>query len=147
MPLKSFLSALAVLTLCACSGSSPTEPSRGTGPLTGTWTGRLERAGTAQVMQLELTDEPFGSGFVVNGRYTASDNTGTSTGTLGGILINGVVDLTLKPFNPPVCGTLPFVVPVGDVLLSLTVAARQMSGSAVVVQCAGALIGTATFAK
>jgi hypothetical protein len=147
MPLKSCLSALAVLTLCACSGSSPTEPSRASGPLTGTWTGRLERAGAAQAMQLDLTDEPFGSGYIVNGRYTASDDTGTSTGILGGIVINGEVNLTLKPFNPPVCGTLPFVVPAGDVVLSLTVTGRQMSGSAVVVQCAGALTGTATFTR
>ena len=147
MSMKSCLPALAMLTLCACAASSPTAPSPLAGPLAGTWNGTLERAGASATLRLELTDEPFGAGSVVNGNYAVTGGADPSAGTVGGITLNGVASLTLKPSSPPVCGTAPFIVPVGDIVLTLTPAGRQMAGSGVIVQCGAAVAVTVTLAK
>ncbi len=115
--------------------------------MSGTWNGALERAGASQTLQMALTDEPFGAGSVVNGSYAVTGGADPSAGTVGGTTLNGVASLTLKPTNPPLCGTAPFIVPVGDIVLTLTPAGSQMSGNGVIVQCGAAVAVTVTVTK
>ena len=68
-------------------------------------------------------------------------------GDFGGIAVAGAITLTLTPTNRVTCGTAPFVVPVGDVLLTLTERDGRLSGTARVVQCDGQTSGTASFAR
>lgn len=150
MPLTRFLVVVAVVIgVSGCeSSSSPTGPSTTAGPLNGTWAGTLTRAGATQTLRLVLTDTVFGSGSVSTGTYAATDSAGTSTGSVGGIALNGVVSFTLKPSVPPVCPTgSTLTVAPGDMLLSLTLTGQQMSGQAVIVQCAAEALGTVTLAR
>ena len=140
---------IVLLSVSACgSSSSPTAPTPSSGQVAGTWNGVLTRQGGSQTLRLELAEQTFGAGAIVTGRYTATDAGGTATGTVGGVAINGDVSLTLTPSAPPACpGGGPTIVPPGDVLMTLTLTGQQLAGRAVVVQCAGEVVGTATLTK
>lgn len=135
---------------CGSSSSSPTAPTPVAGPISGTWTGTLAQAGAAQTLRLELTDSAFGTGWVVSGRYTATDAAGlaTGTGSAGGIALNDFVSITLKPAAPQTCQSgPPLPVTPGEVLLTLTLAGPQMTGQAVTVSCAGESVGSVTLRR
>lgn len=139
---------LCSLTACGSSSSSPTGPTSATGPLSGAWTGTLARFGATQTLRLDLTDTGVGTGSAVSGTYTITDNGGTSRGSAGGVAVNGTVSLTLKPAAPPTCPSgPPLPVPAGDMLLTLTLTGQQMSGQAVIVQCASQDVGTVTLSR
>ncbi|MEP7117990.1 MAG: hypothetical protein ABI880_10430 [Acidobacteriota bacterium] len=139
---------VAGLVAGGCGTSTPTGPSPGTGPLTGTWTGTLERPGAVHTVRLDLTDDSFGSGSIVSGRYTTSDASGAiaDTGSVGGVVTNSAVSMRLNPSQAPPCevGT---IVPPGTVLMTLTLTGRQLSGNGVLVRCGDELLITASFSR
>lgn len=133
---------------CACSGPSeftPAAPSPVVGPLTGVWHGTLTRSGNRQTVRMELTEVWFG-GFLSDGTYTASDNTGTTTGTAGGVTHGADVALLLTPVPPLPCAVVqPY--PVGQFILNLKLSGNSMTGDGAVGLCGNSVGVTATFTK
>ncbi len=138
---------LAVLpVVVGCSSGSPTTPSPAAGPLAGVWTGTVSRPAGSIDMRLTLQESRFGAAYVISGRYEARDAAGTTTGGVGGGLLQSAATLTLTPDTPSPCGVAqPF--PPGQFLLSLTLDSTGMAGPAVLTLCGGSQPGVARLTK
>ena len=137
----------AVLPVVAgCSSGSPTAPSPPPGPLAGAWIGTLTQPAGSIEVRLNLTDSAFGAAYLISGRYDARDAEGTTSGGVGGGLLQGAATLTLTPDTAPPCSLAqPF--PPGQVLLQLVLDGRRMAGPAVLTLCGGSEPGTAALTK
>lgn len=127
------LCSVLVLALMVAGCDNPSKPS---GPLTGTWSGTLTDsvvgAGTVR-----LTIAQSGQSLTGSWGSTFSDPTFNNSGTLTGTFSGSAATITLSPSSPTTC---PFFV-------TATVSGSAMTGTYAAINCTVAVSGSVSVTK